>query len=178
MRESVLREGSTASRGTFVCIGYRVDATDMTHPVVYLNYTASDRGAAARHFQYPISLQTTRPHLGGLRWWFTCPLCRWRSQKLYHPPGRDRFGCRRCYDLSYASRSYGPQDRSRERARAIRLRLGGTASFLDPFPFKPKGMWWRTYERLRRQYERHETAATFLSLDRMGKWGLRPLPRA
>jgi len=96
MGESVLREGSTASRGAFVCIGYRVDATDITRLVVYLSYTASDRGAAPRHFQYPVFLQTTRPNLGGLRWWFTCPLCRRRSQKLYHPPGRDRFGCRRC----------------------------------------------------------------------------------
>jgi hypothetical protein len=24
--------------------------------------------------QLPIRLQTTRPHLGGVRWWFTCPL--------------------------------------------------------------------------------------------------------
>src|SRR5215467_12194538 len=89
MREGVLHEGSTASRGAFFCVGYRVDATDMTRPVVYLNYTASDRGATPRHFQYPVFLQTARPHLGGLRWSFTCLLCRRRLQKLYHPPGRD-----------------------------------------------------------------------------------------
>jgi len=57
----------------------------------------------------PIRLQTTRPHLGGVRWWFTCPLisngvaCERRMAKLYLPP-RDRlFGCRTCHDLTYRS---------------------------------------------------------------------------
>jgi len=57
----------------------------------------------------PIRLQTTRPHLGGVRWWFTCPLissgiaCEWRVAKLYLPPGSRHFGCRTCHDLTYQS---------------------------------------------------------------------------
>src|ERR1700680_1432502 len=151
MREGILREGSTCSRGAVFCVD-RVDARDMTRPVVQLTYTASDRHSAPRHFDYPVLLETTRPHLGGLRWWFTCPRCGRRAQKLYHPPGGSRFGCRNCYSLSYRSRSYGPLDRSQERARTIQLRLGGSGSLIDPFPFKPKGMWWKTYERLRHEY--------------------------
>ena len=33
------------------------------------------------------------------------------------------------------------------------MRLGGTANMLDDFTEKPKGMHWRTYERLRRAHD-------------------------
>jgi len=39
------------------------------------------------------------------------------------------------------------------KAQKIRWRLGGTASVLEDFPGKPKGMWWRTYWRLREKAE-------------------------
>src|SRR5713101_3386584 len=72
---------------------------------------------------------------------------------------------RHCYNLSYVSRSESalapaeiksPRDRSMERARGIRLRLGGSASLFEPFPSKPKGMWSKTYQRLRDRSERDE----------------------
>jgi hypothetical protein len=56
---------------------------------------------------YSVRLVTTPCHLGGVRWWFICPLsrsgvaCGWRVRKLYLV-GR-YFGCRRCHDLTYTS---------------------------------------------------------------------------
>jgi len=61
-----------------------------------------------------VLLTTTRPHLGGRRWWFTCPLplpqgevegvCGRRSRILYLRPGDQHPGCRLCLRLTYASR--------------------------------------------------------------------------
>jgi len=39
------------------------------------------------------------------------------------------------------------------KAQKVRMRLGGTANMLDDFPEKPKGMHWRTYERLCRVHD-------------------------
>jgi len=34
------------------------------------------------------------------------------------------------------------------RARTIRRKLGGSDNLFEPFPLKPKGMHWASYERL------------------------------
>ena len=54
---------------------------------------------------YIVPLVTTRPHYGGLRWWFRCPntKCGRRVGKLYMPPGEPLFLCRHCHDLAYQS---------------------------------------------------------------------------
>ncbi|AWM39107.1 hypothetical protein GobsT_26170 [Gemmata obscuriglobus] len=63
--------------------------------------------SANADLDYPVPLVTTRCHLGGVRWWFGCPLtkggvaCGRRARKLYLC-GR-YFGCRRCHELTYTS---------------------------------------------------------------------------
>jgi len=92
---------------------------------------------------------------GGARPYFICAgvvngvTCGRRVVKL-HGPGR-YFLCRHCYRLAHASQSEGAWHRTLRRANKIKQRLGGEPGMAAPFPPKPKGMWWRTYERLREQ---------------------------
>jgi len=57
---------------------------------------------------YLIPITTTRPPIGGVRYWFRCPVehdrkpCGRRVKKLYLPP-EQVFGCRECHDLTYRS---------------------------------------------------------------------------
>ena len=161
MREGILREGIVDSGWLFCFVHYDVDTVDTTCPRVQLTY---DR--PGEHLNYPVFLETTQPQLGGLRWWFQCPLCRRRVQKLFLPRGARRFACRHCHQLSYASRNESPYGRAIARAFRIRLRLGGTDSLLDPFPAKPKGMKWKTYDRLQEQYDRYNNASLYFLAQR------------
>ncbi len=58
---------------------------------------------------YRVELTTTPCNLGGIRFWFLCPLvensvpCGKRVRKLYLPPGESYFACRSCYNLTYRS---------------------------------------------------------------------------
>jgi hypothetical protein len=48
-------------------------------------------------------LESTHPHFGGVRWWFSCPQCARRCRKLYLPRGQWDLGCRSCHNLTYTS---------------------------------------------------------------------------
>jgi hypothetical protein len=93
-------------------------------------------------------------NFGGERPWFICPGagCGRRVAVLYGP-GK-YFLCRHCCDLTYQSRRDNKMYRALHRAQDIRRRLGGSANMMEPFPEKPKGMHWSTYERL--WWEHHE----------------------
>jgi hypothetical protein len=91
--------------------------------------------------------------LGGERSYFVCPGdgreagCGRRVAKLY-VSGR-YFLCRHCHRLSHASQREGRLDRVLRRANKVRRRLGGDPGVASLFPPRPKGMWARTYKRLR-----------------------------
>lgn len=69
-----------------------------------LTYTPK---GGAEALDYPVRLVTTPCHLGGVRWWFVCPLatggvaCGRRVRKLYLRGSY--FGCRHCHGLAYTS---------------------------------------------------------------------------
>jgi hypothetical protein len=95
-----------------------------------------------------VSLDWTACNFGGERPWFVCPSvgCSRRVAVLYGP-GR-YFLCRHCYELAYQSQRDNAMERALLKAQAIRKRLGGSANMMEPFPEKPKGMHWSTYDRL------------------------------
>jgi len=75
-------------------------------------YTTTDRNSGEKtDYDYKVPLATTKCNLGGVRYWFVCPLskngvyCGRQVGKLYLPPGSRYFGCRHCYNLSYESRN-------------------------------------------------------------------------
>jgi hypothetical protein len=104
-----------------------------------------------------VEIAWTECHLGGRRPWFVCPVytggryCGRRVALLY--AAAELFACRSCYGLAYASQQEALGYRGLGKARKIRMRLGGGANVLEAFPDKPKGMHWRTYDRMRRAYD-------------------------
>lgn len=95
----------TASIGVTVC------TTDGENYARF-QYTNTRRSTGVKtECDYKVRLVTTPCHLGGVRWWFICPLSRngvprgRRVGKLYCPPGSMYYGCRHCHDLSYESRN-------------------------------------------------------------------------
>lgn len=102
--------------------------------------------------KYPIFLDSTNCHLGGERPWFLCPArgCGRRVAILY---GGDIFACRRCYQLAYQSQRETDYDRAARRADKIRGKLGWEPGILNITGGRPKGMHWKTFERLTYQHD-------------------------
>lgn len=117
--------------------------------------------------EYPVELVRTPCHYGGERTWFLCPArgCGRRVAVLY---GGGIFACRHCHQLVYESQREQPHYRALRRAQAIRMKLGGSGSMAEPFPDKPTGMHWQTYERLRAEHDRDSRTSMAGMLIRLG----------
>jgi hypothetical protein len=102
--------------------------------------------------QYRIPVTWTPCPYGGRRPWFECPNveCRRRVARLYL--AGPAFRCRQCYGLIYPSQQEDCAYQAMSRAHKIQQRLGGHPGFINPFPPKPKGTHWRTYERWQRKF--------------------------
>jgi hypothetical protein len=129
-------------------INLRVE-TDRLH----LSYSVRVAGGEWEDVAEAVRFVRVACRFGGVRPYFICPgvvngvACGRRVGKLYGP-GR-YFLCRHCYRLAHASQNEGEWDRAVRRASKIRQRLGGDPYARDTAPGRPKGMWQRTYDRLR-----------------------------
>ena len=120
--------------------------------VIELTYTLTDNRTGEREYiKTPISLDTTIPHFGGLRYWFICPRCEERKAVLYKHPERTTFACRNCHDLVYKTQRLDKLNRAYKRLKNIHEKLGAPSEVFIRFPKKPKHMHWTTYYRLRQQ---------------------------
>jgi hypothetical protein len=128
-----------------------------------LNYRVRANGGEWQDVAETVGIVRMPCRFGGVRPYFICPgvvngaTCSRRVTKLYSPSRY--FLCRHCYHLAHASQSEGNMDRALRRANKIRQHLGGDPGVASPFPQKPKGMWRRTYERLREEAFRAEMLA-------------------
>ena len=85
--------------------GYEASLLNSRRAWLRLSYTIADRAnGKLGHQDYRIRLTTTRTHLGGLRWWFRCPVTQLRTAKLYLTSTGDRFLSRRAYGTSRSVR--------------------------------------------------------------------------
>lgn len=117
---------------------------------------------------YRVRLTTTVPNYGGRRWWFVCPARGIRTAKLYLASGGDWFASRQAYGLAYRSQREGAFDRMAERAHDLRRKLGGVAGFDAPFPKKPKGMHWKTYNRMLDEIDFLEETSVAMAMRKLG----------
>lgn len=136
---------------------------------VVLKYQHQSRGGPWQPMEYPVRLNWTDCTLGGRRAWFICPAegCGRRVALLYIG-GAGIFACRHCYKLAYACQRETADDRAMRRADTIRRRLGWGAGIANPEGDKPKGMHWRTYERLKAEYAAFANASWAGMAERLG----------
>ena len=119
---------------------------------VVLDYRFRE-GDEWRPMRYAVQLSETPCHLGGTRHWFLCPArgCGRRVALLY---GGRVFACRHCHRLAYQSQRENASDRAARRVDRLRVKLGWGTGILNGTGCKPKGMHWRTFERMTKDHDR------------------------
>jgi hypothetical protein len=119
-------------------VGYVSDTTEGDRGRFDLSYRL---GSERRPIECSVRLATSRPHFGGIRWWFVCPLSgRW-VRKLHLCAGCDYFASRKALGLTYQVCREGIGPRAQRKAAKLWRRLG-------PEGERPKGMHWQTYQRI------------------------------
>jgi hypothetical protein len=104
-RNKILEPGSsgilswTQGDETLASVSYKVGEYGT---LLTLNYTRTRDGKQV-DLQTQARIMRGPANFGGSRYYFGCPLCGRRYSKLYLPYGVDRFGCRKCYRLTYTS---------------------------------------------------------------------------
>jgi hypothetical protein len=127
-------------------------AADMTIGATVTN--AARYGAmriVADWINQTIQLVARPRHFGGRQCYFVCPRQGQYVSVLWSPPGQRYFAGRRSWGnrVAYLSQYYGPGARAHYMANKLCDRIGGPGASLEwDVPPKPKGMRWRTYERL------------------------------
>jgi hypothetical protein len=154
-KHGLLKAGSWSGTWTWsrdgeqtASIGYRTQIDDL-HGTMWLVYSAPDRETGEKkQFDYPITLESTKPHFGGFRWWFRCPYTHRRVAKLYKFNGIEKFCARTAIrpKPTYASQRVSGHDRVLARQWAIRRKLNDPGCLLDPL-MKPKWMRWKTFQK-------------------------------
>ena len=130
----------------------------------YIELTHETRDGNEREITYRVNLLETPCHLGGHRWWFSCPFKSRRAFRLFLPNGARRFASRSTYRLGYISQRETRFDRLMQKAQKLHRQLDNDWCD-DDYPPKPKWQRWRTYERKVPALQRADQLAD-------GAWGV------
>lgn len=122
---------------------------------IRLTYKSRSHGDAWTNVNELVPISYTATNFGGQRPWFVCPGCKRRCRILF---GATLFRCRTCLDLKYECQYEPDYARAAFQSHKLRKRLGHSGPIDDPFPSKPKGMHWSTYERLMERDEELQLA--------------------
>ena len=124
----------------------------------YRSQNPHHNGGEWEPMRYAVALDWTPCGFGGSRVWWRCPAagCGRRVAVLH---GGRVFACRKCNRLAYRSQREADDDRATRRADKLRNRLGWEPGILNGNGWKPKGMPWRTFERLQASHDLHVNAA-------------------
>lgn len=167
-RDGLLTPGLAFSWQWNVC-GKEVASIQIRTEVdrVILDYRSRSIGGEWRPTEYPVYLEWTGLHYGGRRPWFRCPKegCGRRVAILF---GGSIFACRHCHRLAYECQRETNDDRAMRRADTIRRRLGWRAGIAHLAGGKPKGMHWRTFERLKAEHDAFAYASWAGLAERLG----------
>ncbi len=121
---------------------------------IILNYKHKSSHNNLQPMEYPVRLDWTACTLGGQRAWLLCPAigCGRRVALLYIGDS-GLFSCRHCLQLAYISQRESTGYRAMRRANRIRESLGWEDGILNSAGNKPKGMHWRTFNRLNAEHD-------------------------
>jgi hypothetical protein len=153
-------------------IGYEANLIDPEFAWIRLQYTTTVRATDHKtDSDYRVLLKTTRPHYGGIRWWFVCPLSGRRARVLYLLSiGCTKFASRQALGLAYRSQRITSDDRATERSLKARKKLKITDTNMLDVPWCPKPKWMRqrTHARLVQVIrECHQLKADYM----VRRWG-------
>jgi hypothetical protein len=111
-------------------------------------------GSDKEDVRQEVRLTFTKPHYGGRRWWMICPYRGNRVAILYKPGNGDRFASRKAWRVAYKSQRVSQRDKPFEALFRLQRKLGGFEGWEAGLNPRPKGMWYRTYQRMWDEYDR------------------------
>ena len=117
---------------------------------VTFTYRTRTGGGDWQDVRAVVWLDRTHCTYGGTRTWWRCPCCSRRVAILYI--GKTP-ACRHCYRLAYRCERESVDSRATRQADKLRDRLGWIPGILHGNGPKPKGMHWRTFERLQAKHD-------------------------
>lgn len=131
-----------------------LDIREQKHFVTALKGKRSGIVQATVDKKYTIDVEfTSTPcNFGGRRYWFVCQEC--GGKRLVLREAQNRLLCNSCAAAPYKSASVSKKDRAVIKRNKIlkKLGMGGCDMSIIPEWFKPKGMHWKTFHKLRNEY--------------------------